>query len=45
MPLVINLYGYVIYFWSAEMSSGSLEPVHVHVAKKTITYGNKILDN
>lgn len=41
MPLVINIYGYVVYFWSGERTGSILESVHVHVAKKQSPNGTK----
>lgn len=40
MPIVINLFGYKIYFWTNE--GKPLEPIHVHVAEKPHKNATKI---
>ena len=40
MPVVIDIFGYKIYFWSNE--GKPLEPIHVHVSKKPSKNATKI---
>lgn len=40
MPKVLEILGYIIYFWSDEEKP--LEPLHVHVAHKPTRNGTKI---
>lgn len=40
MPRCFTVYGYIVFFWSNE--NESLEPVHVHVAKRISKNSTKI---
>ena len=40
MPKVMEILGYIIYFWSNE--GKPLEPLHVHIAKRPTKNGTKI---
>ena len=40
MPVVINIFGYKIYFWTNE--GKPLEPIHVHVSQKPNPKATKI---
>lgn len=40
MPKIMEILGYIIYFWSNEGQPS--EPVHVHISKKPNKNGTKV---